>query len=220
MSRLITATLIDAIDWFNVSPATWKQRAYVQLLNQLNRKWIPPEKAVQRGIDFEKTIYECLKAGEHTQSSFTKQAVKDYNIADLTWFISRCKNCEIQKKIKRFIRINNIEYCLFGKIDVWSNDLITDIKTTGNYKGEDYYIHSFQNKLYSYITGNMYFRYLIAVFNDTGEIIDKIELRFKQEQTTIIGLRNYIDKKIIETMDFLEADLTLITAYKEKFCLY
>lgn len=207
MSRLITTSLISSIDWFKIAPVHWKAKAYEDLLNQLNRIWLEPKNAIKLGINFEKRIYNYL---QHKRKTTNK---------DLEWFIIQCKGGEVQKKIKKFIEINDVEYCLFGKVDVYFPDCLIDIKTTSSYKGKEYYKKSFQHLLYCYITNIHYFKYLVAVFDSDGKIEDKIEIPINLTESQD-ELRHTVEQKVKETIEFIQADYQLMKAYKDKFCLY
>ena len=168
MSRLITTSLIGAIDWASNAPyslikgttTTWEQDALRQLVEEITRtkRW-EPSPAVQLGIDFEKAVYRNIDVPkEQVQAS---DIFKD--VLDL------CRGGKVQQKIKKYVNIDGEKYCLFGKTDILFPDEILDIKTTSTEKNkpwqlESKYLNTFQHDLYCFITGIKKFKYVVVVF--------------------------------------------------------
>jgi len=210
MSRLITTSLLSSIDWFNNCPPDWKDKAFKDLNNTLARIWTTPNPAAQRGMTFEKLLYDVLRRGNEnrvTCSDKFKEVMK------------ACKGGIFQKKIKKFIEIDGNEYCLFGKLDVDLPEKIIDIKTTGNYKGRMNYLKSMQHKLYCYITKKSKFEYIIAEFYGDSGPIEKVHY-IPYEVDYWEKIEEEIIEKIREAINFLKTDEEIFELYTTKYSLY
>jgi len=213
MSRLITGSLFGSISWAKNSPPHWRERAYQSLEDMLARVWNDPNEAAQRGMDFEKTAYSILgsKANNIEALSCSDHFKKILNL---------CKGGQFQKKTKSFIEIAGEEYCLYGKIDVWFEKLIIDIKTTGNYKGRDNYLKSMQHKIYCYCEGISDFQYVIAEFTDSsGNTIKEVHI-VDYHIDNPKDLKEEITDEIINALTFLEADPKLMDLFLTKYSMY
>jgi len=170
MSLLITPTVLNSYDWLKKCPPSWKKKAYDDLSNMLNRKWVPPKPAVQRGIDFEK--YVCRRANQKIiQSKGTPQ---------FQGIIKTIQGGQFQKKCKFYIEVEGKEYCCYGKIDVAFPDLIIDIKTTGSYRGKNSYLSGWQHKFYTIGSRVPNFLYLIVEFDgEQNKIIEVYEVEYR-----------------------------------------
>ena len=155
MSRLITASLHSQINWYKICPQSWRGRAFTALVKSLGREYGEITGPGKRGIDFENEVYRVSRI---KKTGGSKKFQKILNSVEGGVF---------QKKAKKFIVIDKVEYCLYTKLDVWFPTKIIDIKTTGkwDHNSSDKYLGSFQHQLYCYVTGIQDFEYLIAVFD-------------------------------------------------------
>lgn len=209
MSRLITSSLFGAVNWFMNSPPSWKERATKDLHNQLARVWTGANAAMQRGMDFEKAVYNmsAKDPANWTGSEFFKDVVRVV------------KGGIFQAKAKRFIEVAGEEYCLYGKIDVKFPMKIMDIKTTGNYKGKNKYLDSMQHKIYCFCESITVFEYVVAEFDGDSNTIKDIH-------TVVYNVHNpesikeELEDRITSLMTFLENDPKLMELYLTKFSRY
>ena len=147
MSKLITPSLINSIDWLKCCPYTWKESAREQLKNLLARKWTEPNKVVRRGIDFENAVYRIIKSGKEIKSLKSSDLFKNVIRICMGWkpvkgetgktiYIPNTwtygKEIKIQQVNKSIITIKGIKYCLYGKEDITHPETILDIKTTSS----------------------------------------------------------------------------------------
>lgn len=211
MSRLITPSIIGAVDFLRTCPASWKEKAYTDLSNQLNRVYsptLPPAAAL--GITFENAVYSMASKNIIDKGSdYFQQCVKE------------CIGGTFQRKTKRFIEVDGFEYCLYGKIDVFFPAIIKDLKTTSNYKGRDSYLSSMQHIIYCFNESINNFRYVVAEFNGdekSPKIIDVHLIDYVCKDMSV--LRDVIIEKIRQFISFLEEDKKLLLAYTNKFSLY
>jgi len=207
MSKLITASLVGAVEWAQECPPSWKERAKKSLDDQLNRVWVPPEpgSSLELGIDFENKVYHYADA----------KLIVPAGSEHFQWFVSECRGGVFQKKTRRIIELDGEEYCLYGKIDAWFPEVIKDIKTTRNYKGQSHYTKSFQHVLYMHVEHIKRFEYLVAEFIEgQKQVVNHYKDCVEVEDTE--ALRAQIDDKIRRTMDFIRRN-GLMEAYTDKF---
>ena len=205
MSKLITASLVGAIDWAKKCPESWKEKAMKDLANQLARRYDTPQSPQQeRGRKFENFVYAKaapqqgpIKGSEHFR-----------------WFVQECAGGVFQKKMRKIIVVDGTEYCLYGKADAWFPDIIKDIKTTDNWRGDSHYLGGFQHKLYCYMEHISKFIYLVAEFfpGDMSTIVARHSVWFTVED--FAALEKEVFDKVREVVSFLGADEKLRPLYE------
>jgi hypothetical protein len=222
MSKLVTTSLLDAIDWCKSAPSTfkpngettWKEDAYLQLKATLGREPWKPTPAIVRGIDFENSIYSILK----DKKEDTVQCSDAFRKV-----LYDCKGGEFQKRTKTIIEMDGVEYCLYGKIDVFFPDKIIDIKTTGKYGGRDKYLGTSQHHIYCFGENIHNFEYIILEFVDEGTKSIRGVHHVTYESPGIEEEEKYIKGKIQDMLTFLEnytepGDLKEL--YNTTYCRY
>ena len=213
MSRLITQSLLSKIDWILNCPPSWKEKAFQDLNNMLNRVWTEPGPPAKRGMDFERVVYSILSK-KHLDIALL-------NCSDFFREVLRlCQGGQFQRKTKSFLTIAGEEYCLFGKIDVWFPNLIIDLKTTGNYKGRDHYLKSMQHKIYCYNERIKDFKYIVVEFTDDENNIIRNVHKIEYSINDRSYLRKELENKILDTLAFLEADKDLLRLFLTKYSRY
>jgi len=205
MSLLITPTLLDSYDWLMKAPEsvkkgtdiTWKQDAFEQLKATLTRApWRPPL-AVIKGMEFEKLVckhanedIDDLKASEHFKKVCRKIAGYKYQVVT-----------------KKYVAIDGKEYVLYGKMDARKPNHIIDIKTTGNYRGQNSYLTKWQHKFYTLSEGIKNFEYVIAEWMDAETndytIKDVHEIKYIAEDFG--SIQKEIEGHIKLFIEFLES---------------
>ena len=203
MSKLVTTTLLDAIDWCKTAPSTfkpdgettWKEDAYLQLKATLGRAPWKPNPAILRGIDFENSVYSILKDKKEDTVTCSDTFRK---------ILYECKGGEFQKRTKTIIELNGVEYCLYGKIDVFFPDKIIDIKTTGKYGGKDKYLGTSQHHIYCFGENIHNFDYLVVEFVDEGTKSIRGVHKIPYESPGIEEEEKYIKGKIEDMNAFFE----------------
>ena len=211
MALLMTPTLWNSIDWFEKCPESWKKSAYQQLLDMLNRKWTS-NKAVERGMAFEKHI--CY--GKNPLDDVAPDIKEKFNNA---YLMIHGEGHNFQAVAKKFVEVDDKEFVLYGKMDVFfPNTEILDIKTTGNYKGKNAYLSTWQHKIYTWATRVNKFKYLIFELTDAGILIDVHIVEYIAEDFSII--EKEIIEKLKSVLELLRSDQKLKTAYLNKFNMY
>lgn len=210
MSRLITASLVGSIDWLTMCPSSWRTKAYADLTNQLARIYTKEmSKPAKRGLELEAAIYS------HVFRPNNKAGSEHFK-----WLVNECKGGAFQKIVKTFIRLDNFEYCLYGKLDVWFPDIIKDIKTTGRYRGKEKYLSSFQHKLYCCIERIHKFKYIIGEFDgDDGKtLIAHYDVEYEVEYWNALYIE--VMDKVKSVIEFLKKDKALFELYTTSFSKY
>lgn len=157
MAKLITPSLISSVKWLRNAPPSWQEKAYQDLYNALSRKPWEPSEAIKRGMKFEEKVNQCIRRNIKTAGTEKFQFFLNHGF-------DNGKPALLQKKTKSFIKIDGVDYCLYGRIDLWFPDVIKDIKTTWNYK-ESNYLNSAQHLIYCRGEKIKKFQYLIGVFS-------------------------------------------------------
>lgn len=213
MSKLITPSLIGSVKWFETcySPK-WKEKAYKDLNNMLSRVYTQPGIAAKRGIDFENYIYNILNSPK-------KERLDELSCSNEFLRVLRlCKGGEFQRKSKSFIKVDGIEYCLYGKLDVWFPELIIDIKTTKSFR-KSKYIDSMQHVIYIYNETIGHFKYVIAVFKEENgtkiEDIKEIDVCLTKDYC-----EDLIIKEIKKVEKFMKDYPEFNKLWEEKYSLY
>ena len=222
MSRLITTTLLDSIEWCRSAPdspsstpgKTWREEAYEQLKSTLARLPWHPNSSILRGIDFENQIYSILD--DHVEATVTCSDKFRKILMD-------CKGVQFQKKTKTILELDGEEYCLYGKIDVWFPDHLIDIKTTGKYGGKSKYLDTAQHHIYCYGENIRDFEYIIAEFPDDKSNTIRNVYHIAYHAMEQDKEEEYIKNRIYSAITFLEnfsepGDLKEL--YFTKYCRY
>lgn len=210
MAKLITPTILNSLAWWQNCWANKKDEARHDFLNSLSRNYGPWEEApeaIRKGVAFENEVYKWADRDRQGKGS------KKFNeVCEMV------KGGNFQKKSKKFLTIDGVEYCIYSKLDVKLPNKIIDLKTTMNYRGPKKYLDTMQHKFYCYTEDCNDFEYVVVTW-DIGYTIDQVFVvpyhvdDMKSVEADIIeAVRNFID--IINAYDDLQE------AYEEKFCLY
>jgi hypothetical protein len=214
MSKLITQDIISAVDWLKNAPPSWKERAYSDLKNKLGRVKTPMNIEAQKGIDLESRLNRAVNQKEYLNPDF--KCSEKFRI-----LIDKVIGYDQQKKTKTYLTIDHIEYCLYGKIDYYKENHIIDLKTTGEWKGENKYLSTYQHKIYCYNEKINKFTYLVCVFEnkESLKIKDIHEVEYLMPES-FDDLRIGIEQKIKEVVNFLSMDSELFNLYNTVYSMY
>jgi hypothetical protein len=229
-NRLITTSLIDAVDWARKAPSTecskdpsitWRQDAYNSLVKTLSRAPWEPDGWLKRGIDFEQSVYRLTKLGVDPEEL---QASENFKI-----FLRAAKGAQLYTKSKSFIQLDGEEYCVFAKKDLyWPKKevfpgRIADIKTTSNYGGQEKYLKTAQHKIYCMNDGVPDFEYIIGEFNkdDMTDMTIKNVFRVSYHVDSFKDIRDEVTDRIkgmIEWLKQFDEPGDLWELYLTKYC--
>lgn len=227
MSRLITPTILDSFAWMKSCPSkVMREKAYEQLKNNLYRKPWEPSEAVKRGIAYEDQVRKVAE-----DNYLNTQSVPLFPTALTMGLMMRSARWQV--KIKTFMSINGVSYCLYGKVDCMRKDCIEDIKTTEKFGGEEKYLSMNQHIFYLFIVADLARQGVVT--NNTCYNIEGKDFRVKRKFNYVVTdfkdihivkfespgyavLRNKVFGKINEFLEFVNKDKDLKLGYETKFC--
>lgn len=221
-SCLVAQNLVNAVDWFLTAPdvvikdekggdgkITWKEKAHTDLCNTIRRVKTPFPEVAQRGVDFEKKVYETVNKGIFDKGSEIFQEV--------------CKSVEgyefYQKggENRKIAGENCYLYCKYDAIKTVDEKVyVKDLKTTGKY-ARNKYLKTFQHKIYCDVSRADEFQYVIAEWLEYPHIKAIHYENFLVEDRSL--LKKEVETTIENTFEVIQ-DLGLWDDYRNKFCLY
>ena len=153
---LITASLLNSYQYYIQDEFKSPADSRADFLKTLSRERFEPNKAMQKGIDFENDI----KAKCDGYILLDGEENPDYETVcgEITEIV---KGGLWQQTCKKELKIGNQEFLLYGRMDVVKRDTIYDIKFTSNYELGKFY-NSSQHRIYLYCLGLPKFQYLIS----------------------------------------------------------
>lgn len=221
MGRLITPSIMNAVDWAKNAPTsiirpekggdgktTWRARAFEDLTRQLSRCYSDemPE-PVKRGLDFEDAVYRRARMPEDSW-----KGSKEFGE-----IVSEARGGRFQVKTKRDITVDGIRYTCFGKLDIRHPKLIIDLKTTNKYKEPQKYLSTPQHLIYTWSERIPDFRYRVVVLDEKNRILEHYPVDFHSPGEAEVEAE--LTRRIRSFREYLEIE-GLLDLYNEKFCLY
>lgn len=213
MGKLITASILDSYDWLMHCPSHLRDKAFKQIVDQLNRTPYDLDPAIKRGMQFESLV--CANLDTESKEEFIgKFAEKTTPKIGIFW--DKCRGGRQQAKVSKTVTIDGIDYYFYGKRDIAFYNKTIDIKTTGDFKGPKYYLDKNQHAIYIYCTEIEPFDYLIAEFDDViGTAVDVMVVDATMPYATA---EERCISKVKEFINFLGTDDELLKAYNTRFC--
>lgn len=215
-SLLVTPSILDSYTWLTTCPASWKEKAEAEFSNSLNRIYTDLSPEIRRGMDFEDKICRDVY--------ISRELFIEKHGKMLSEFYAMCKGGAQQAVLKTTIKVDDQDYLLYGKADILFMPMgataghILDIKTTGKFKGPQYYTGRAQHLLYIVASGIERFTYLVAVGKDVEGKAWEVDSVLPIDAST-----NYeealvrLQSKIRDFVAFLQKRPELLTAYVEVF---
>ena len=208
MGKLITPSILSAMDFAKNARGKWAESGKASLIKQLSRIYDKEMPApVRRGIDFENRVYQCARKSPETWS-----ASKEFS-----QIVDRVRGGEFQAKAKRDLEVDGVSYTCYGKLDVLLPDEIVDIKTTNKYRPPGHYLKTAQHLIYTWAKHIPDFVYLVIVMDDNDKIIEVYEIDFTSPGEV------EVENQLIRTIRGFREDLEIMgltDLYLSKFCLY
>lgn len=176
---LITPTLLNSWGYLYYCPEEYTEKAYNDFLNTLGRVKTEPTEAMLKGIKYEDDTYKGLTPASEIVKDGCYQVV---GTKDVT--------------------IDDMDFLMYGRLDVLKGGIIYDIKCVSRYERPKY-SNSYQHEFYLELFPEAkYFEYLI----DNGQHLYK-ERYYKGESREI-------EQVIREFITYLKTN-NLLEKYKE-----
>jgi len=155
---------------------------------------------VQWGNAFEDEVQKFAQIAEFEGLKEVTEGSKHFNK-----IATACIGGKFQQVCKKELQIGEYNVVFYGKMDVEFDDRIYDIKTTINYKGEQKYKKGWQHRLYPYLTGKTFFKYLVAEWagEDRKELVDTYEIPIEHSESDM----RYIGAQLSQAVHDLVAYL-------------
>ncbi len=212
MALLITPTLLNSFDWLNNCPQSWKDRAYTDIMNTLNREPWKPNRAVRMGIDFENKVYANANRPDLSSLSASKHFIK---------VCERVRGYNYQKRTKLVLNVDGEEYYCFGRLDCYSPKEIIDIKTTAKFGGDAKYLAGWQHKFYTALEEVYKFTYLVAEWENAElenfVIREVYEVPYVLDPDKIEDVIQEIKDHIRKFIDYVNFDDGMKEAYYTRY---
>lgn len=154
MKFLITASLLNSWQYYMNCREEYEESAKESFIASLQRIKYPTTPAQQTGIDFESNVFSvCDNKPIYNQVPTYVDCAKE--ISEII------KNGQRQVKVYKDMTIDNIDFFLYGIVDVLKGSYAYDIKYTGNYEAGKF-LNSAQHPLYLECLDVPNFAYLIS----------------------------------------------------------
>ena len=136
---LITQSLLSSWEYMYKADDGWAEQSRNDFMRALNRISTPPNDAMQNGIDFEDMVTAHCEGQEQDVNH------KWYDCASHIGEI--LKGGQLQVAEKKEIRIKDIDFLLYGRLDALKGGVVYDIKFSRTYSPGKY-LDSPQHPMY------------------------------------------------------------------------
>lgn len=218
---LITPTLIGNIDFYKSAPKSWAEKAKESLEQSLQRIYTSNVYA-DRGNAFEKNLQSVAEKLRPPEGLKWGQRGWNLNLSGLNGsdqfkeVLGHIQGGLMQKKEGKEYNIAGERCFLYGRYDVWFEDLIIDIKTTEEFKRRKYET-SFQHIQYLYVSGIDQFKYVVAEWDEYPKIRKVYTVDYTVEDRKTLALE--VEQTVAEALDFLKSKPKYWDWYRDIFCI-
>lgn len=174
MALLLTPTILDSFEWMMTAPpGKWKTKATNDFYNKVHRK---PGDAIEdwvtRGQELEKQVEQTCTVINMARNNGLDPEIP--GSAQFKRIVTHCMDGEFQVVLKEKMFVDGVEWLIYGKLDVKFPDKTLDMKATMEYKGAEKYITKWQGPIYSILTDNPEFEWLVVewVSKNSNDILD------------------------------------------------
>ena len=203
MRYKITQTLIGSWLYLHNCRDECKEDAYTDFLNNLNRIPIPSNEAMQKGHDFEESVYSVAKGGLISEGNSWANGI--------TAVATAIKGAQTQVKASRELRIGDMTLFVYGVLDALKAGTIYDVKfSTKGFRSAELagkYLDSPQHSTYFFIVPEA--REFIYLVSDGDDLYTE---RYTPENSRPF---EEIAKEFLAALD----SMGLLDTYKEKWAL-
>lgn len=159
-SLLVTATLLDAIEFAISAPPSWRQRAEAGVVSKIKREDAAYPAWVGAGMKFEDTVYRVCNTSDSLRES------QGYGSDKFKEVVAQCYGGTFQNKLSKNLKIGENKAFFFGYTDVDFPKKTIDLKTCIKWKNEQKYLNKMQHKLYLWMNGKPEFEYIVTEWTD------------------------------------------------------
>lgn len=156
---LITHSLLNSWNYLCKASEEWRDNAYENFMQVLDRVDTPPTKAMSAGREFEQLVSDI---------AFDRPVDCEHK-----WFEGAAQiagivreNCSLEQgRVHKDITVDNVDYLLYGILDWLGGGIIYDIKfkeNIGNYDVGNYYDGTQHRMYFAIVEGANTFEYLIS----------------------------------------------------------
>ena len=149
-----------------------KETSLEVFMHVLRREKTETSPAMQSGIDFEDLVTAILtgkpKANYHSTSKDGSQTLKVYDLPEHPWYAAACKvadmirGAKLQYVAKKPVRIEGMDFLLYGRLDAMKEGRIFDIKYSGSYERGKFHDSTQHPMYYKLVPEIMNFCYIIS----------------------------------------------------------
>lgn len=208
MGKLITPSILNSMNFARSARGEWKEKGLADFKNQLSRIYADEMPApIRRGLDFEDAVYKRARMLEGSW----KGSPMFHEIVD------QCRGGRFQVKAKKDMKVDGVNYTLYGKLDVDFPDRILDLKTTNKYRPPQKYLSTPQHLIYSWCTGKDKFTYLVVVLDEQNRIVEHYNIDWESPGREEVGREL---ERIIRDFRVGLEEMGLTELYLDKFCLF
>lgn len=203
MSYLLTPSLLNSFSWYLKESFTKTEAEQRQeFLQTLRREKTEPNKAMQKGIDFENDV---KIATEYKYEYWQDNKTVEYDSV-IDCLANIVQDGLWQQSVKKDLKVGNHDFLLYGRTDVIKRDTVFDIKFTSNYEIGKFQDSS-QHLIYLYCSELPKFSYLISDGKDW----------WREDYFNHAGIEGEIKSKVSEFLDYLEGDKEAKELYFNKW---
>lgn len=198
-SVLVTASLLDSMDFAVSCPPTWKDRAIKDFIGKIRREKVTYPEWVDAGEAFEDTVYRVCTHAPSVEEAEAKGSANFAKVAKL------CYGGSFQNKLQKNLKIGDTKCFFFGYTDVDFRQLTIDIKTCLEWKGPNKYLNKSQHKLYLWMNNKPAFKYTVVEWADeTYTTIQSVNI-IDYISPGSADLEQYIISKTEELHEFIRS---------------
>lgn len=164
MELKISPTLLDNFEWYLRCPASWKQKAYQELVSKLKREPFQESTAILKGREFERIIEDMSNSLAQGMSVSCPKYYREIAASCAGGIWQQFHKCTFDLGY-------GVPIVSWGKFDVYFPDkpLIVDLKTSSKRPSTAKYTNGWQSKFYTYMANCPTMQYIVATWLCPGD---------------------------------------------------
>jgi hypothetical protein len=211
MGLLIAPTLLDSFKWLKTCPPSWREKAYADIKGTLGREPFAPTPAIQAGIDFEKRVYQLANNPYRNEIKMSDK---------FAYVLTKVAGYKFGQSSQHTINVDGVAYFIKNRYDAIKEDHIVDIKTTGNFRGEDQFLSKWQSKFYPFFSQIPDMTFLVVEWQEPSKYVIGNVYEVPMHVHDFSLVEEEIKVGIREFIAYLDMDDTLSELYYTKYNMY